>query len=168
MIARNLHNNQFNKRSNQTDSLSQEDYLMPVSQQLVGNNAILEQLTELIAKMPRGEQLSLLNELEERFSKLNRRHLRILLRTSVEYSTKDRSDKGFTHDISGGGVFIETRMPFRSEEDIYLNFILPEDPETLIRIHGRIARISPNGIGVEFKSLTEDQNEFIKSFQGRS
>ena len=140
---------------------------MPVSEKSVGDNALLEQLMELIAKMPRGEQLSLLNELEERFSKFNRKHLRVLLRTSVEYSTKDRSDKGFTHDISAGGVFIETRMPFRSEEDIYLNFILPEDPETQIRIHGTIARISPNGIGVEFKSIMEDQKEFIKSYLNR-
>jgi hypothetical protein len=59
-------------------------------------------------------------------------------------------------------------MPFRSEEDIYLNFIFPEDPERQIRIHGRIARISPNGIGVEFKSLMGDQKEFIKSYLSRS
>jgi Tfp pilus assembly protein PilZ len=82
----------------------------------------------------------------------------------VDYSTKDRSEKGFIHDISTGGVFIETRMPFRSEEDISLNFMLPEEPETRVAIHGRIARISPSGIGIEFKSLKEDQKKLIKSY----
>lgn len=137
---------------------------MTVSEGSSDDYTILGQLTELIAKMPQGEQISLLNELEERFSKLNRKHFRKILRASVDYSTKDRSEKGFIHDISTGGVFIETRMPFRSEEDISLKFMIPEEPGKRVTIHGRIARISPNGIGIEFKSLEEDQKELIKSY----
>ena len=81
----------------------------------------------------------------------------------MEYAAGDRTDKGFIHDISTGGVFIETRMPFRAKEDISLNFSLLEDSEKQIKIHGQIARISPNGVGVEFKPLNEEQRIFIKS-----
>ncbi|MDB9823261.1 PilZ domain-containing protein [Deltaproteobacteria bacterium] len=114
-------------------------------------------------KMPKGEQYTLLSELEERFSKLKRKHYRKPVRTSVEYSAGDRTDKGFIHDISVGGVFIETRMPFRAKEEISLNFSLSADPEKQIRIHGQIARISPEGVGVKFMSFDEDQREFLKS-----
>ena len=84
----------------------------------------------------------------------------------MKYSTNDVSDKGFINDISAGGVFIETRMPFRNNEPISLNFVLPDDPERQIKIIGRIARISPRGVGVEFLSTDEDLEELISSQAG--
>lgn len=122
---------------------------------------IIDQLMDLIKKMPQGEQQSLLSELEERFSKFKRKHYRKSVRTSVEYSAGDRSDKGFIHDISAGGVFIETRMPFRTKEAITLNFSL--DPEKQVRIRGQIARISPDGVGVEFMRFDKEQVKLIIS-----
>jgi hypothetical protein len=129
----------------------------------VEGSPIIDQLMDLIMKMPKGEQYSLLTELEERFSKLKRKHYRKPLRTSVEYSAGDRADKGFIHDISAGGVFIETRMPFRAKESISLNFSLSSDPEKQIRIHGQIARIAPDGVGVKFMRFNEEQMNLIKS-----
>ena len=136
---------------------------MNESDKPVSNSDLIDQLMGIIKKMPQGEQYSLLNELEERFPKLKRKHYRRTIRASVEYAAGDRTDKGFIHDISTGGVFIETRMPFRAKEDISLNFSLLEDSEKQIKIHGQIARISPNGVGVEFKPLNEEQRIFIKS-----
>lgn len=124
---------------------------------------LINKLVALIMKMPPGEQYSLLNELKERVSRYKRKHYRKSVRTSVEYNAGGRSDKGFIHDISAAGVFIETRMPFRAKESISLNFSLPKAPQKQVTIHGQIARISPDGVGVEFKPLSEDQKKVIKS-----
>jgi len=136
---------------------------MSASDELVDKSDLINQLMGLIMRMPRGEQYSLLNELEGRFSKFKRKDYRKSIRANVEYAAGDRSDKGFIHDISAGGVFIETRMPFRAKEDISLNFSLSTDPKKQLRIHGQIARISPEGVGVEFKPFNEEQRMLIKS-----
>jgi len=124
---------------------------------------LINQIVDLIMKMPAGEQYVLLNELKDRVSRFKRKHYRKSVRTSVEYSAGGRSDKGFIHDISIGGVFIETRMPFRAKESISLNFSLPTTPQKQITIYGQIARISPDGVGVEFRPLSEDQKSLMKS-----
>ncbi len=114
-------------------------------------------------RMPLGEQYSLLNELEGRLSTLKRKDYRQSIRVSVEYAAGVRSGKGLSNDISTGGMFIETRMPFHLKEDISLNFSLLTDPKKQIRIHGQIARITPDGIGIQFKPLDEEQRVLIKS-----
>ena len=113
-------------------------------------SVLINQLIDLITGMPQAEQFSLLKELENRFSKYKRKHFRKTVRTTVEYITHEVSDKGFMQDISVGGVFIETRMPFRNNEPISLSFVLPDDPKRQIKVKGRIARISPRGIGIAF------------------
>jgi Tfp pilus assembly protein PilZ len=127
-------------------------------------SSVITRLIDLIEKIPQGEQHALLNELEERFSRLKREHNRKPISSNIEYVTKYGSDKGLIKNISAGGVFIETRMPFRSGEDITLNFIFPLDPLEQVNIKGRIVRINPNGVGIEFHPLTHEQEICIKSY----
>ena len=68
---------------------------MNESDKPVSNSDLIDQLMGIIKKMPQGEQYSLLNELEERFPKLKRKHYRRTIRASVEYAAGDRTDKGF-------------------------------------------------------------------------
>jgi hypothetical protein len=129
----------------------------------VKKSDIIHQLIDLIMRMPLGEQYSLLNKLEGRLSTLKRKDYRQSIRVSVEYAAGVRSGKGLSNNISTGGMFIETRMPFHLKEDISLNFSLLTDPKKQIRINGQIARITPNGIGIQFKPLDEEQRVLIKS-----
>ncbi|MFC1819901.1 PilZ domain-containing protein [Thermodesulfobacteriota bacterium] len=137
---------------------------MTTSNKQADKSPVITRLIDLVTKMPEGEQYALLNELEDRFSKFKRKNYRKSVKASIEYIAKDRPEKGLTHDISAGGVFIETRMPFRTREDISLNFILPNKSQEQIKINGKIVRATPYGIGVAFKPLNEEQKVLIKSY----
>jgi Tfp pilus assembly protein PilZ len=125
--------------------------------------SLLTRLTALIEKLPYGEQYALLNELEEKFSRLNREHTRKSINTNVECVTGNRTNKGLITNISAGGVFIETIMPFRCGEDIVLKFMFPQNPPKQLKLVGQIVRISPFGVGVRFKPLSKNQELFITS-----
>jgi len=65
-------------------------------------------------------------------------------------------------DISAGGVFIETRMPFRVGQEALPSFPL-SNYQKYIKISGELVRITPHGIGVKFKMANDDQETMIKS-----
>jgi len=112
--------------------------------------------------MSEDEQLALLKELEERLFKGRRKHEREPFFMAVDYSAKDRFYKDYIQDISAGGVFIETRMPFRAGQEVSLSFPLP-NYQKYIKIMGEIARVTTRGIGVKFKTVGQDQEVMIKS-----
>ena len=128
----------------------------------VDESGVIDRLHELIKKISKEEQQALLDELEERLFKKNRKHERKPFLTMLDYSTESGSYRDFIKDISIGGVFIETRTPFSFGEVILMTFLLPEY-EKKIKIHGEIVRIEEQGIGVKFKT-SQVQKEIIKSF----
>ena len=131
-----------------------------------GKSSVISGLISLLEKIPHGEQHALLNELEERFARLKREYNRKPIRSNVECITNNRFHKGIITNISAGGVFIETLMPFRSGEDIVLRFMFPQNPQKQLQIIGQIVRISPFGVGVRFKRLSRDQELLIASHSG--
>jgi len=116
--------------------------------------------------MSEDEQLALLKELEERLFKGRRKHEREPFFMAVDYSTKDRFYKDYIQDISAGGVFIETRIPFRAGQEVSLTFPLP-NYQKYIKIMGEVARVTTRGIGVKFKTVDQDQEVMIKSLLQR-
>jgi uncharacterized protein (TIGR02266 family) len=116
--------------------------------------------------MSEHEQLTLFKELEERLFKGRRKHEREPFFMAVDYSTKDRFYKDYIQDISAGGVFIETRIPFRVGQEVSLTFPLP-DYQKYIKIAGEVARVTTQGIGVKFKTVNQDQEAMIKSLLQR-
>jgi uncharacterized protein (TIGR02266 family) len=77
----------------------------------------------------------------------------------------------FSVNLSSGGLFFKTEIPFSVDEKLLLSFTLPEDSEP-ISSRARVAWVNlqdnprrpelPNGIGVEFVGLSEDS---LKSIQ---
>ena len=124
---------------------------------------ITSRLFSLIINMTKDEQSSLLKELEDRIStKGKRRHTRKPFFMVVDYSSKDRTYKDFIQNISPGGVFIETRMPFSIGQEVSLTFPLPSYDKH-IKITGQVVRTDEAGIGVKFNMVDEEQETFIKS-----
>jgi uncharacterized protein (TIGR02266 family) len=119
-------------------------------------------LIELIKNLSEDEQTSLLRELEEKISRGKRKHERKPFFMVVDYSTEDRMFKDYIQNISAGGVFIETQMPFAEGQELSLSFPLP-NYQKYIKISGEIVRTSPQGIGVQFKTVDHEQEELIKS-----
>ena len=119
-------------------------------------------LFELIENMSEDEQLALLKKLKERPFKEKREHERKPFFIVVDYSTEERVYKDWIKNISAGGVFIETHMPFSVGQDVSLTFPLP-NYQKYIKIIGEVVRIDLQGIGVRFKMANQDQEKIIKS-----
>jgi len=119
-------------------------------------------LFEMIKRMPEDEQLALLKELGERLSKGRRKHQREPFFMVADYSTEDRVYRDYIQNVSAGGVFIETHMPFTSGQEVSLAFPLPNYKKYL-KIIGKVARVTPQGIGVVFKMINQEQETMVKS-----
>ena len=132
----------------------------------MNKSSVTARLLEVIKAMSEDEQLALLKELEERLFKGRRKHEREPFFMAVDYSTKDRFYKDYIQDISAGGVFIETRIPFRAGQEVSLTFPLP-NYQKYIKIMGEVARVTTRGIGVKFKTVDQDQEVMIKSLLQR-
>ncbi len=132
----------------------------------MNESSVTARLLELIKKMCEDEQLTLLKELEKRIFKGRRKHEREPFFMVVDYSIEDRFYKDYIQDISAGGVFIETRMPFRAGQEVSLTFPLP-NYQKYIKIMGEVARVTTQVIGVKFKTVDQDQEVMIKSLLQR-
>ncbi len=119
-------------------------------------------LFELIENMSEDEQLTLLKELKQRTFKERRKHERKPFFIVVDYSAEERVYKDWIKNISAGGVFIETHMPFSVGQEVSLTFPLP-NYQKYIKIIGKVVRIDLQGIGVRFKMANQDQEKMIKS-----
>jgi len=128
----------------------------------LNESKITTRLIELIKKIPEEEQRALLKELEERLFEGKRKHDRKPFLMAVDYSTQDHVYKDFIQNISAGGVFIQTNMPFSVGQEVSLTFPLPNYKKH-IKIIGEVIRTTPQGVGVKFKMADQDQKAIIKS-----
>ena len=123
---------------------------------------ITARLIELIKNMPEDEQRTLLKDLEEKPFEGRRKYVRKPFLMAVDYSTKDHVYKDFIQDISTGGVFIETHMPFTVGQEVSLTFPLP-NYQKHIKVVGEVVRSTTQGVGVKFKMADQDQTAMITS-----
>jgi len=68
----------------------------------------------------------------------------------VECSSDEICFTDFIQDISRGGVYIQTDGNFYVGQSITLTFSLHKD-EDAMSVKGKVARIDPNGVGVNFE-----------------
>jgi len=125
-------------------------------------SSITARLIELIKNMSEDEQRTLLKDLEERPFEGRRKHVRKPFLMAVDYSTQDHVYKDFIQDISSGGVFIQTHMPFTVGQEVSLTFPLP-NYQKHIKVIGEVVRSTPQGVGVKFKMADKDQEAMITS-----
>ena len=123
---------------------------------------ITARLIELIKSMPEDEQRTLLKDLEEKPFEGRRKHVRKPFLMAVDYSTQDHVYKDFIQDVSTGGVFIETHMPFTVGQEVSLTFPLP-NYQKHIKVTGEVVRSTTQGVGVKFKMADQDQTAMITS-----
>jgi Tfp pilus assembly protein PilZ len=126
--------------------------------------AITHQLFKLIAKMSDDERRTLLRLLEGGLlkGKCRRRHYRKHLRLPVHYASRGRTYSGYIQNISLGGVFIPTRFRFSLGQGLVVAFPSPNGNK-YIKMVGQVVRLDPEGIAVEFKSLTQKEKTALLS-----
>jgi hypothetical protein len=117
------------------------------------NESSVKAVLELITNICEHTERSDLEVLEEMVFKGGRKHYRKPVFTVVDYATQGHAYKDFIRNISPGGVYIETPMPFSVGQELSLTFALPTY-EKHIKISGEIVRVDSQGIGVKFKAAT--------------
>ena len=150
--------------------LSEERQWILLQQLFEGN--VIASLHGLISKMSDDEQLSLLDQLQEKpINPVDTEETEITLRShsrkscmiSTDYVVEGRNFEGFMLDISPAGAFIETGEGFTGGQQIQLAFSLPNHPGQLT-ITGAILWNGKFGIGLQFNELSRKQLDLIAAF----
>ena len=125
---------------------------------------VTHRLFQLITSMSDDERRTLLKLLGNGLlrGKCRREYYRKPLRLPVTYAVGQSTYRNFIKDISLGGVFIFTGIPFQAGEQIRIVF-RDKGHNSPVKILGRVARVTPEGIGVEFFSLNNNKKTAILS-----
>jgi hypothetical protein len=115
------------------------------------------QLLELIFGMSESETEEILKELNQRCRSKNeekekRKYSRKRTFIHIDCSDDKCAFTDFIQNISESGLYIETQMPFFTDQELSMSFSHPTNNNP-INITGTIARTDSNGIGVQFDEL---------------
>ena len=78
-------------------------------------------------------------------SKDKRGCVRISISRGADFVVKGRAYRSSIENYCNSGAFIKTKEHFSEEQDISMTIESPSEERT-----GKIARVTPHGIGVEF------------------
>jgi Tfp pilus assembly protein PilZ len=125
---------------------------------------VTHRLFKAITNMSDDERRALLRLLEKGLLKgrFRREYYRKGLCLPVAYAKERHVYHNFTKDISLGGVFILTSIPFKVGDEIRVLFKTDEKSDQ-VGILGRVARVVPEGIGVRFISMNKERKAAILS-----
>jgi Tfp pilus assembly protein PilZ len=125
---------------------------------------ITHQLFEMIVEMSEDEKRTLLKLLKGGALKARcrRQRFRKSIRVPVRFATKAGHSGGVMQSISLGGAFILTRSTFSIGDSLAIALSQP-DLEKTIWIACDVVRVTPEGIGVRFRSMNERRIKAIVS-----
>jgi Tfp pilus assembly protein PilZ len=125
---------------------------------------LTHQLFQRITAMSDDERRTLLKLLDEGLLKerCRRAYFRKSLQLPIAYASERQAYRHFTKDISLGGVFISTHVPFKVGQQIRLVFNSADNTGP-VGIVGKVARLSSEGIGVKFISINAAKKAFLLS-----
>lgn len=118
-------------------------------------------LIDLTRVPVQGRRQALVGLLEDSRLGERREHARCEHFTAVDYAVKDRVFKDFVKDIGLGGLFIETREPFKVGQEILVLLPTPGRRESLKALC-EVVRVGTLGIGVKFKLKSKGQRLLIE------
>jgi Tfp pilus assembly protein PilZ/uncharacterized Zn finger protein (UPF0148 family) len=123
---------------------------------------VAQQLFDLIKKMSKDQMLSLLEAAEEIHGKKKRAHERFPCLITADCVYQDRAINEYVKDISEGGLYLETSESFDEGEEIAMTISFSHHSKPF-KITGEIVRTTPQGIGVQFKTMSQIQEELIQN-----
>jgi len=116
-----------------------------------GPNQVNNSLSELISYLSDAERQKLLESLNKWYqSKITekRKHPRKRMLRCVGCSGHRCKFSDFMRNISAGGLFIETKTPVYIDQELAMNFTLPDVGEPF-NVTGKVVWANPKGIGVK-------------------
>ncbi|NNF99310.1 MAG: hypothetical protein HKM93_08030 [Desulfobacteraceae bacterium] len=125
------------------------------------SESLTDQLVAMIGNISDDQKRHLLAMLEQWQQKESRDGTRVHCLVPVDFSTDERVYRDFIHNFSEGGVFIESKEPFRVGQPISLSFSIPHTGKT-VTIDAKIIRKEAEGIAAKFsEQLDESQQSII-------
>ncbi len=109
-----------------------------------------------------------MGKISDAFKKLQgqeekREHKRVVCLKQVNFDTQDYSYNNQLLNISEGGAFIKTSEAIAMGQEIELTLF--SQPQNLsFKITAKVVKRRKDGIGVEFKKLTQTQSEMLNAF----
>lgn len=93
-----------------------------------------------------------------------REYPRLSCYLQVDFAAGGKAYRSCIRDISASGVFIETGDSFKPGQEIALCFTLSESDEMLpFKLKGKVTRLYPDGIGVQYLNMTKYQRDIINT-----
>jgi len=113
------------------------------------DKSISLRLAQVVEELPAEQKRKLLKQLNQNALIEKRKHPRSAFFEKAELSVIKKEKSDFTTNISRGGLFIETDLPFNIGERVELTLRLSGVGEP-VRVFGKIARKEEDGIGIQF------------------
>lgn len=137
---------------------------MHSEKQTLKRQMIIARLFILINQLDKDDLLEALRLLDNPELRWVREYPRLDCFLLVDFAAGGKAYKGVVRDISAGGVFIETSEPLTYGQHIALCYTLSESNTPMpFKVNGRVTRIFPNGVGVQYEDITHYQQEIINS-----
>ena len=125
---------------------------------------IIARLFVLINQLDKDALLQRLRPFRHPDFKWVREYPRIACYLVVDFAAGGRAYRGCIRDISASGVFIETPDAFKTGQKIALCFTITESDEMLpFKVLGKVMRIYPDGIGVQYENISNYQRDIINT-----
>jgi Tfp pilus assembly protein PilZ len=115
-------------------------------------------LYDLILAMSEEQQFDLLQKLGQKGRKFPRKHYI----TAVECEASDFLGRTYMHNISAGGMLMQTTHPFVIGQRVNLNFSFKN--MVTFRLKGDVVRKTSIGVGIAFVEVSKKQEEMLESF----
>ena len=124
---------------------------------------VVSRLFQLVIQLDEELQKEVLRHAETLLVKEKREDIRKSCDIPINYAAHDRVYADQIRNISANGLFIETRKPFVTGDEIIMTFRLDGFDKSL-KLRGSVARTAQMGVGVEFRNISphiEDMIRFI-------
>ena len=135
----------------------------------VRRQMMIARLFVLIKQLDRNALLERLKFLKGAGLKWVREYPRLDCFLIVDFAAQGKAYRSCIRDISANGVFIETSDKFEPNQEVALCFTLGEASDVMpFKIGGRVTRIYPDGIGVQYENVTHYQREILDTLINRN
>ena len=125
---------------------------------------VIARIFVLINQMDKETLLNKLAPLNHPEFRWVREYPRLSCYLMVDFAAGGRAYRSCIRDISANGVFIETNNTFKNGQPIDLCFSLEESDESLpFKVKGKVTRLYPDGIGVEYENMTHYQRDILNA-----
>lgn len=101
-----------------------------------------------------------------------RKHQRVPTQILIKYRSADQFFSDYIRNISRGGIFVPTQQPLPENTLLQISFSLPHY-DRLITTEGIVVHSvragseraeSPAGMGIQFKTLSEENQQLIDAY----